>query len=54
MLGAKSTQVVLDTEGNKLFCKEFPFIKPVHLLWQMMAAILLFSILPIEAAENAE
>lgn len=52
MLGAKSTQVVLDTEGSKLFCKEFPYKTSTPVVAND-GSHLLFSILPIEAAENA-
>lgn len=52
MLGVKTTQVILDTEGRKIFSKEFPNKTSTPVVAND-GGHLLFSILPIEAAENA-
>jgi hypothetical protein len=52
MLGAKTTQVILDMTGREIFRKEFPY-KTSSPVVANDGSHLLFSILPIETTENA-
>ncbi len=52
MLGAKTTQVILDLKGREIFRMEFPYKTSTPVVAND-GSHLLFSILPIETTENA-